>query len=156
MRQITVGKNDAGQRLDKFLTKTYTKLPQSMLYKGIRTKNIKLNGKRCQISSRIQEGDIISLYLKEEIRISKIINTIIIIKTIPLFLFSVRRMWRSTPRPLQQNIFIYIFGRVFSKRSDNLKRTILILTFLIGETKNRQNLPIFHFIKTVKCIMRYQ
>lgn len=72
------------------------------------------------------------------------------------FLFSVRRMWRSTPRPLQQNIFIYIFGRVFSKRSDNLKRTILILTFLIGETKNRQNLPIFHFIKTVKCIMRYQ
>ena len=38
------------------------------------------------------------------------------------FLFSVRRMWRSTPRPLQQNIFIYIFGRVFSKRSDNLKR----------------------------------
>ena len=66
MRQITVGKNDAGQRLDKFLTKTYTKLPQSMLYKGIRTKNIKLNGKRCQISSRIQEGDIISLYLKEE------------------------------------------------------------------------------------------
>ncbi len=66
MRQITVGKNDAGQRLDKFLTKTYTKLPQSMLYKGIRTKNIKLNGKCCQISSRIQEGDIISLYLKEE------------------------------------------------------------------------------------------
>lgn len=66
MRQITVGKNDVGQRLDKFLTKTFTKLPQSMLYKGIRTKNIKLNGKRCQISSRIQEGDVISLYLKDE------------------------------------------------------------------------------------------
>ena len=66
MRQITVGKNDAGQRLDKFLTKTYRKLPQSMLYKGIRTKNIKLNGKRCQISTRVQEGDVVSLYLKEE------------------------------------------------------------------------------------------
>lgn len=76
MRQITVGKNDAGQRLDKFLTKTYTKLPQSMLYKGIRTKNIKLNGKRCQISSRIQEGDIISLYLKEEFLSNPLLNMI--------------------------------------------------------------------------------
>lgn len=37
-----------------------------MLYKGIRTKNIKLNGKRCDISSRVCAGDVITLYLKEE------------------------------------------------------------------------------------------
>ena len=33
MKEITIGANDAGQRLDKFLTKAYPNLPQSMLYK---------------------------------------------------------------------------------------------------------------------------
>ena len=62
MKSITVQANDAGQRLDKFLGKTFGNLPVSMMYKAIRTKNIKLNGKRCQISTRIKEGDIITLY----------------------------------------------------------------------------------------------
>lgn len=67
MKTLTVNANDAGQRLDKLLTKTYKQLPTSMLYKGIRTKNIKLNGKRCEISTRVQEGDVITLYLKDEV-----------------------------------------------------------------------------------------
>lgn len=46
MKTITIAKNDAGQRLDKFLTKAFPHLPQSMLYKSIRTKRIKRNGKR--------------------------------------------------------------------------------------------------------------
>lgn len=66
LKQVTIQKNDAGQRLDKFLTKAYPNLPQSMLYKSIRKKDIKLNGKRCEISTRLQEGDILSMYLKEE------------------------------------------------------------------------------------------
>ena len=66
MKTVAVGANDAGQRLDKFLTKSFPNLPQSMMYKSIRKKNIKLNGKRCAISTRLQEGDILSLYLKEE------------------------------------------------------------------------------------------
>ena len=66
MKQITIGPNDAGQRLDKFLTKTYPNLPQSMMYKSIRKKDIKWNGKRCEISTRLQEGDILSMYLKDE------------------------------------------------------------------------------------------
>ena len=32
--EVTIGKNDGGQRLDKFLTKSYPNLPQSMLYKA--------------------------------------------------------------------------------------------------------------------------
>lgn len=66
MKTITIEKNDAGQRLDKFLTKTFRNLPVSMMYKYIRQKDIKLNGKRCEISTRLQQGDVLSLYVKEE------------------------------------------------------------------------------------------
>jgi pseudouridine synthase, RluA family len=66
MKEVQIGKNDAGQRLDKFLTKTYRNLPQSMMYKAIRKKDIKLNGKRCEISTRLQEGDVLAMYLKDE------------------------------------------------------------------------------------------
>ncbi len=66
MKTITIGKNDAGQRLDKFLTKTFRNLPVSMMYKYIRQKDIKLNGKRCEISTRLQQGDVLSLYVKDE------------------------------------------------------------------------------------------
>ena len=63
---ITVTKNDAGQRLDKFLTKTYRNLPMSLLYKAVRKKDIRLNGKRCEASSRLNEGDQIYLFLPDD------------------------------------------------------------------------------------------
>ena len=66
MRQIEISKNDSGQRLDKFLTKRFKNMPQSLMYKYIRTKYIKLNGKKCEISSRLNEGDILTLYIKDE------------------------------------------------------------------------------------------
>ena len=66
MKTVVIEKNDAGQRLDKFLTKTYPNLPQSMLYKAIRKKDIKIGGKRCAVNTRLQEGDILSLYVKDE------------------------------------------------------------------------------------------
>jgi len=66
MKEITIGLNDAGQRLDKFLTKSYNNLPQAMLYKSIRKKDIKLNGKRCEISTRLNVGDVLTMYLKDE------------------------------------------------------------------------------------------
>ena len=58
---VTIQKNDAGQRLDKFLTKTYPNLPQSLLYKALRKKDIRLNGKRCDKADRLQEGDVLAL-----------------------------------------------------------------------------------------------
>ena len=61
MKSVTIGENDAGQRLDKFLTKAYRNLPQAMLYKSIRKKDIKLNGKRCDISTRLNEGDVLTM-----------------------------------------------------------------------------------------------
>lgn len=63
---VTIQKNDAGQRLDKFLTKTYPNLPQSLLYKALRKKDIRLNGKRCDKADRLQEGDEIYLFLPDD------------------------------------------------------------------------------------------
>ena len=66
MRTINIKKNDAGQRIDKFLSKTLKTLPTSLMYKYIRKKRIKLNGKRCEISSLLKEGDVLSLYINDE------------------------------------------------------------------------------------------
>lgn len=66
MKSFTVGKNDEGQRLDKFLSKAIPNLPKSLMYKYIRTKKIKLNGKKADISTRLVAGDIIEAYIKDE------------------------------------------------------------------------------------------
>ena len=67
MKEILIRANDAGQRLDKFLTKSFDALPQSLLYKAIRTKHIKLNGKRTEIAARLQEGDVVTIYLPDDV-----------------------------------------------------------------------------------------
>lgn len=66
MQIITVKKNDAGQRLDKFLSKAVKGLPTSLMYKYIRTKKIKVNGKRCEQKYVLREGDEIRLFIREE------------------------------------------------------------------------------------------
>ena len=66
VKSFTVTQNDAGQRLDRFVTKVAAKLPQSMMYRCIRQKKIKLNGKRAEISTRIQAGDLIEMYINDE------------------------------------------------------------------------------------------
>ena len=66
MRILTIRKNDAGQRLDKFLTKTVKAMPQSFMYKAIRTKKIKVNRKRTEIGYFLNEGDEIQLFVPEE------------------------------------------------------------------------------------------
>lgn len=65
MRELTIGANDAGQRLDKFITKTLD-IPQSLLYKSIRLKKIKVNRKRAEISTKLMEGDVVQCFLPEE------------------------------------------------------------------------------------------
>ncbi len=66
MKEFIINKNDSNQRLDKFITKAVPKLPKSLLYKYIRLKRIKLNGKRCEISQMLCEGDILNLYINDE------------------------------------------------------------------------------------------
>ncbi|MCR4926286.1 MAG: RluA family pseudouridine synthase [Clostridiales bacterium] len=66
MKSFTITENDANQRLDKFLGKALPALPQSLMYKYIRTKRIKINRKRAEISTRLQVGDILELYINDE------------------------------------------------------------------------------------------
>ncbi len=66
MQILKIKKNDAGQRLDKFLSKAVRGLPTSLMYKYIRTKKIKVNRKRCEQKYILQEGDEIQLFIREE------------------------------------------------------------------------------------------
>ncbi len=66
MRELRIGKNDAGQRLDKFLNKALKTLPPALLYKSIRLKKIKVNRKRATPSQILSEGDSLQLFLSEE------------------------------------------------------------------------------------------
>ena len=66
MKILTVGKNDAGQRLDKFLSKAVKGMPKSFMYKSIRTKKIKLNRRRAEPDTMLAEGDEIQLFIRDE------------------------------------------------------------------------------------------
>ena len=66
MKEFIVGKNDAGQRLDRFVGKTVPLLPDSLLQKYIRLKRIKLNGKGSKRDTRLAEGDCVRLYINDE------------------------------------------------------------------------------------------
>jgi len=66
MREFLINQNDAGQRLDKWLTKALPALPQSLMHKYIRLKRIKCNGKRCELNYKLQPGDTLQLYINDE------------------------------------------------------------------------------------------
>ena len=66
MREFTIGKNDAGQRLDRWLGKTLPLLPAPLAQKYIRLKRVKVNGKGSQRDVRLQVGDVLQLYINDE------------------------------------------------------------------------------------------
>lgn len=67
MKEFLIMSNDSGQRLDKFLLKAMPDLPKSMMYRLIRKKDIKINGKRCEISAKLSEGDVVRVYVKDDV-----------------------------------------------------------------------------------------
>ena len=66
MKELRVGQNDAGQRLDRFVGKAVPLLPDSLLQKYIRLKRIKLNGKGAKRDTRLNAGDVLQLYINDE------------------------------------------------------------------------------------------
>ena len=70
MKEFIITKNDASLRLDKFITKNCPTLPSSLMFKYIRTKRIKVNGKRAEISTRLNVGDTVSAYINDEFFVS--------------------------------------------------------------------------------------
>ena len=67
MTEITVTKNDAGQRADRFLTKAYPNLSLPLICKLMRKKRIKLNGARTEPNVKLSEGDVFRFYLSDEL-----------------------------------------------------------------------------------------
>ena len=66
MKEYTIGKNDAGQRLDRWLAKTLPVLPAPLAQKYIRLKRVKVNGKGSKRDVRLQVGDLLQLYINDE------------------------------------------------------------------------------------------
>ena len=67
MKELTIGPNDAGQRLDRFLLKAAPLLPSSLCQKYLRLKRVKLNGKAAtKGDARLTAGDVLSLYISDE------------------------------------------------------------------------------------------
>ena len=66
MKSFAIGKNDAGQRLDRFIAKNVPLLPASLSQKYIRLKRIKVNGGRGQRDTRLNEGDLVEMYINDE------------------------------------------------------------------------------------------
>ncbi len=66
MKELNVGKNDSGQRLDRFVGKAVPLLPESLLQKYIRLKRIKVNGRGAKRDARLREGDRLQLYINDE------------------------------------------------------------------------------------------
>ncbi len=66
MREIIIGTNDAGRRLDRFLRKYLREASLGEIYKLIR-KDIKVDGKRRDQSYMLSEGEVINLYISDEV-----------------------------------------------------------------------------------------
>ncbi len=66
MKELIVTANEGGQRIDKYLSKRFKTMPQSLVYKYLRTKRIKLNGKKAAQSDFVSEGDILTFYISDE------------------------------------------------------------------------------------------
>jgi len=66
MKEFTITKNDAGQRLDRFVGKAVPLLPASLMQKYIRLKRIKVNGRGAKRDTRLLQGDLLQLYINDE------------------------------------------------------------------------------------------
>lgn len=66
MREFIIGKNDAGQRLDRFLAKAIPLLPASLAQKYLRIKRIKVDGARASRDQRLAEGSRVQCYVNDE------------------------------------------------------------------------------------------
>ena len=67
MKEVIIKTNDANQRLDKYLMKSFPNLTKSMMYKAIRNKKIKVNRKRCEFNQMLNENDSILLFLPPDV-----------------------------------------------------------------------------------------
>ena len=66
MRTVILGKNDGGQRLDKYMSKAFPSMPQSMIYKYLRKKCVRVNGVHAAAQTVLREGDELRFFISDE------------------------------------------------------------------------------------------
>lgn len=66
MQEITVGKNEEGQRLDRVAEHFLPSAGKGFIYKMLRKKNITLNGKKAEGSERLSIGDKVCFWLSDD------------------------------------------------------------------------------------------
>ncbi|MGN0157305.1 MAG: pseudouridine synthase [Lachnospiraceae bacterium] len=66
MKELKIRKEDAGQRLDKFLKRYLYQSTGGFIYKMLRKKNILLNGKKASGNELLKENDLVKLFFSDE------------------------------------------------------------------------------------------
>ncbi len=66
MRELTVGKNDDGLKLEKFMARTFRTMPPSLIRKYIRLKCIRVNGVHGKPDTVLRQGDTLKFYISDE------------------------------------------------------------------------------------------
>ena len=66
MKEVNITGKEENQRLDKFLLKYFNNAPKSFVYKMLRKKRIKFNGKKAEGNEIIKHGDKLQMYIAPE------------------------------------------------------------------------------------------
>ncbi len=66
MRELTVGKNDDGLKLEKFMARTFRTMPPSLIHKYIRLKCIRVNGVHGKADTVLHRGDTLKFFISDE------------------------------------------------------------------------------------------
>lgn len=66
MKKIIIDENHAHQRIDKYLKKLLCQAPPQLVYKMLRKKDVKVNGKRVKENYILNENDVVELFLYED------------------------------------------------------------------------------------------
>lgn len=66
MQEIIIGKNEAGQRFDKYLFKFFKEAGSGFIFKMLRKKNIVLNDKKATGKEILELDDSVKIYMKDE------------------------------------------------------------------------------------------
>ena len=65
--EFKIEKNDEGQRLDKFLSKSICNMPSALMYKYIRQKRIKVNRHRAEPGQMLVLGDLVQVFGSDDL-----------------------------------------------------------------------------------------
>lgn len=66
MKKFIIDKNDDGQRLDKFMQRVMTNAKSGEIYKSLRKKKVRVNGKHKDGTYRLCNGDEVCMYINDE------------------------------------------------------------------------------------------